>query len=609
MKKRNRPLFGIFAKLAIAFVIIGLFPLLLISHSFFQKFSENIRNILLNDANLVLTSASGYVDTMLEEWDEKIAELYYTKVEETIQLNDILSNSTMSQQDKNYYIRKFLSEFNMGNGLKSIRLLDKDGNLYYTIETVGKVINIDKMEEWRKSELANHSVQDHKIMLTAIHTDDYFSNINDEVITIERNLFDITSVKTVENCLATIYLDISKDVIEQQLADIGMGSRSGFYIIDKNGLEIYRSQNQTTMTQDTAQMLLKKETTELNFKEDASSYYLVRQNANEGWINVMRIHKDDILENVKRTEQYILIILAVSSIVLIVLYLMFSVHITVPIRKLERGMKRIQEGNLDTRVEVESRDEVGILAEGFNQMASQLQEYIDRVYGAEIKQRDAELNALKSQIKPHYLYNTLDIIRMTAINNEDRQAAQMIESLARQLRYLLGHENEVVNLARELDNISDYFNLISIRYEQQMRLTISVPERLQKVPILKLVLQPVVENAIKHGLKPKGGKGTIWISARTSGKQLEITVMDDGVGMSEDTQKKLQEKLNSLKMENWKPEQNGGMGLCNVKERIEKNYGKEYGLEVTSTLGTGTIVMLRIPYQEEGNDNVEGDFN
>lgn len=601
MKRINRPAFGILGKVAAAFILVGLLPLLCISTFFLEKFTDNVNDIVLNDAGVILKSASGYVDTMLKEWEEGTVGIYTKNLEPGLYLGDVLADDTISEQQKNRYIRKFLAGYESMNGLKSIRFLDRSGTVYYTSEAVGKVANTDEMNRWAKQEQENQAIS-HQMTLEAVHKDLYFSNINDKVITIKRNLFDVTSVVTVDNYLGTIYLDISEDVIGQQLSRLNLGSRSGFYIIDKNGEEIYKSENQVPIQKMGKQILLEAGNGQGHLIEDEDSYYMIQKNRSGGWVSILRVHKGDILENVEQTRQYILITLLLSSVFLLFLYFLMSKRISIPIRNLKNGMEKIQKGNLAVRVPVTSRDEVGVLAEGLNQMASQLEEYIDRVYVAEIKQREAELNALKSQIRPHYLYNTLDVIRMTAVKNDDSQAAEMIESLARQLRYLIGEKNDSVSLERELDNIRDYFKLIRIKFENRLEIKISVSDKLKTVRVPKLVLQPVVENSVKHGLRQKEGNGNVWITANLQKEILVLTVMDDGCGMEPDTLARLQEKLvaGADKRETL---ENGGIGLLNVQERIWKKYGEPYGLEIQSTLGMGTIVMIKVPYRKEVQDD------
>nr|WP_275950471.1 sensor histidine kinase [Clostridium sp. MCC353] len=304
-----------------------------------------------------------------------------------------------------------------------------------------------------------------------------------------------------------------------------------------------------------------------------------------------------------------MITLSASCLILVLIYVGFSKWITIPIQKLKDGMEQIQKGYLDTRIKIGRNDEIGLLGEGLNEMAAQLETYIEQVYGAELRQREAELNALKTQIKPHYLYNTLDIIRMTALTNEDMQTARMIESLAGQLRYLIGSSSDKVCLEEELQNIKNYFTMIKIRYEERFDLKLSVPERLQKAMILKLSIQPFVENAVAHGLKFKTGQGMVWISARQNEDILELTVMDDGVGIQPEKLAKLQSQIDCVEGTAELSKASGGVGICNVQERIRKNFGPQYGIEIKSTEQTGTIVILRFPclfFPEGGVTNVPG---
>lgn len=182
--------------------------------------------------------------------------------------------------------------------------------------------------------------------------------------------------------------------------------------------------------------------------------------------------------------------------------------------QLKEGMLKIQKGDLESRIDVGGReDEIGMLAEGLNDMATELETYIKKVYVAEIRQREAELDALKSQIKLHYLYNTLEVIRMTVLEHEDTETARMVESLSKQLKYLIGCNSDRVLLKRALENIREYFYIMRIRYENRIELDVSAQPEALEASIIKLSLQPIVENAVRHGLRPKR-KGELFGSRR-----------------------------------------------------------------------------------------------
>lgn len=603
MKNKNVK-HSIFAKMSFAFILIGLIPLLAVTLFSLREFKENVNNIILNNAEGMLNTYTSYVNNMLDKWKTDTEEMYTRVAEPDTWLSDILLDSDLNKEEKNRKIRMYLSAFDTSDGIKSIRFLDNEGNLYYVTGTVGKIVNTDQMKQWKEQELkARHD--SHKLMLEPAHDDLYFSNMNDRVITAKRNLYDISRLENSDHYLGTLYLDISEDSIDQNITSLKISEHSGYYILDQTGQIVYKSDNQQNLTKVQAKDILSQFNSGGNIIERDNCYYLGCSNTGGEWISVLCVYKDDVVKTGRNMEKYILAVLLGSSVFLLVLYFLFSKQFTKPIHILKQGMQEIQRGNLNTRVKLNSSDELEILADGLNQMADQLEIYINRVYGAEIRQRDAELKALKSQINPHYLYNTLDVIRMTALENKDRKAADMIESLARQLRYITHVEQDEVTLKEELDNISDYFMLIRIRYEERVSLHMSVPDELYGAQILKLILQPLVENAVKHGLKPRNGEGKIWITADHTGDKLEITVMDNGAGISEQRLHEIQELLSGKRVK----KKDSEVGLLNISERIKNKYGINNGLKIESTENKGTIIIVTLPFYGGDTDEIPYDFD
>ena len=293
--------------------------------------------------------------------------------------------------------------------------------------------------------------------------------------------------------------------------------------------------------------------------------------------------------------------------------LFFSRKLTRPIRNMMEKISEVESGNFDIQLPVESRDEIGILSERFNQMSSALKAYINQSYVAAIKQTEAELTALKSQIYPHFLYNTLEIIRMTALENEDVRVSEMIEALSQQIHYLIGPVQDMVSLEKELDIVRKYVYLLNCRIDGKVQLMTEAPGA-GRLFVPKLILQPIVENAYVHGIKPKKGVGSIMVEAAVNDREdgekriLEITVMDNGVGMDQAALDQIQELLAGdepgIKNEyNWQ-----SIGMKNVHDRIRLLYGEEYGIRVTSTVGVGTMVRLLMPVTErEGQTDGKDD--
>lgn len=176
---KNRKIkYSIFAKISLAFIVIGLIPLLVITFFSLQEFKGNVNNIILNNAERTLETYTSYVNSMLDEWNVDTEEMYTRVAEQGVWLSDILLDKELDSEEKNRKIRMYLSAFDSSDGVKSVRFLDSEGNLYYVTGTVGKVVNTEKMKQWKVQELKKKN-NTHKMMLESVHEDTYFSNMND----------------------------------------------------------------------------------------------------------------------------------------------------------------------------------------------------------------------------------------------------------------------------------------------------------------------------------------------------------------------------------------------------------------------------------------------
>ncbi len=209
------------------------------------------------------------------------------------------------------------------------------------------------------------------------------------------------------------------------------------------------------------------------------------------------------------------------------------------------------------------------------------------------------LYALKMQIQPHYLYNTLDVIRMTALDQDDYRTAELLENMAKQLRYVMGEQTDRVYLKDEIDSIREYFVLMRARYEGWISLMVYLADEDGELLVPKMILQPVVENAIRHGLREKEGPGAVAVRANRKEDYLEIVVMDDGVGMDEERAAGMQAYLEHSHAGKGEPNELVSVGTKNVYDRIKLNCGAEYGFVIQSARGMGTIVTYRLPIWEE----------
>lgn len=239
-----------------------------------------------------------------------------------------------------------------------------------------------------------------------------------------------------------------------------------------------------------------------------------------------------------------------------------------------------------------------------NQMELLVQERKSREQQIEYDKKKAEIVSLQSQINPHFLYNTLEVIRSEAILNQDIEAAEMAEALANYFRYNISKKRDMVTLGEEMDNIENYINIQKRRFGERINYLVKYhtdEEEARQSVMPKLILQPLVENSIYHGLEKKANGGTIIVHVTVTGKRLIVQVEDDGPGMDRKTLEEVEQKIEGKEMtvESMKNDRHGGIALANINQRIRMLYGEHYGLTFSSTLGLGTEAEVTIPYREE----------
>lgn len=285
-----------------------------------------------------------------------------------------------------------------------------------------------------------------------------------------------------------------------------------------------------------------------------------------------------------------------------------SKHLTDALSRLERSMICVQNGDLNVRFFYPYRDEIGTLSKSFNYMTDELQRLIekqermiealwiekDRVEEVQKQKRRAELKALQAQINPHFLYNTLNTITWQVADKGMEDVSLMASSLGRFFRLSLSKGEEIISLADETEHIRCYLNIQGIRYQDKLRYSIQIPEWMREYRVIKLILQPLVENSIYHGIKEKRQGGEIRVTAERGKKGqasiLILKVWDDGVGIPADRLKYINEGLRNCRRSS-----GDGYGIYNVNERIMLYYGKEFGLFYESEEGVYTCAILMLP--------------
>lgn len=261
-------------------------------------------------------------------------------------------------------------------------------------------------------------------------------------------------------------------------------------------------------------------------------------------------------------------------------------------------MRQVIKGDFNVRIEVDesksTSDEIAVLQTCFNYMVAKIDELIQRVYEEQNAKRISEIKALEGQINPHFLYNTLDIIKWTALFQKANKAAEMATLLSRLLHISLSKGKEVIAIEEEVEHVTCYIGIQRVRLNFTIDVHFNIQDNIKQCKTPKLILQPIVENAIIHGLGNKVEDGRIDINCMQVGEKIKFEVIDNGRGMAMD-------EINNIKIkEEHKKNRFSGIGIDNVDERIRLICGKEYGIQIESELGQGTKVIIWIPKVDRG---------
>lgn len=282
----------------------------------------------------------------------------------------------------------------------------------------------------------------------------------------------------------------------------------------------------------------------------------------------------------------------VIVIVTMAVSLSISRSISSPVKELNRVTNQVAKGDLSVRANISVSDEIGELGESMNIMIDKINELLDQVTSEQIRLRKAEFELLQSQINPHFLYNTLDTIVWLAEAGDQKMVVSMVENLSDFFRISLSKGKEIISLKDEIQHVRSYLEIQSVRYRDILTYEIDINEELENLMIPKITLQPIVENALYHGIKNKRGMGKIVIRANRKDNNLLVTVSDNGIGMDEAQLSQLQDSINSPT-----EEKKGGFGLYNVNERIKLTFGDKAGIKVDSVYKEGTTVEISLPIE------------
>ncbi len=572
----------IFWHYVMIFVLVGIIPFIAVTSITLNRMSLALTEEATSRVNQMIHSSAVNLDSQFYSLASLTRQMYLYRVSENGQYSS-LEQIIKSNNNTVSYIQNYIAVLEDSNTyLRNVMFIDEvNQHIYGVGKPAVKAIRTSwDYHTWDLLQKASQSPRELTISLP--HTDSYFYNGKDTVLTFCRPLLSLNDLPEKESILGYLLLDIDQSIFEETFQAEDWQGFGKLYILDSSDFVLYASDAEKIGA--------------VLSDEDIHNASLVQENIPTcGWRILFDLNEQQVLSPVKLLRNRLLILAAIVLAIMLVITWLSSRRMSMPIRRILKQMEQVRQGNLQVSVPVEGHDELSELSSGFNHMTASLQKHIEQSYMASIRQKEAELDALRMEIHPHFLYNTLEVIRMSSVAHQDMETAQMTMSLVHQLQYVIGESDDRVTLQKELSIVRDYISLVSLRYGQ-IELKTNVPAPLLSCSILKMTVQPIVENAVQHGLRPMGG-GQISISAIQKENDLLITVMDNGVGMSIDQVAKLREQLDSDRLPEAKDDGLRSIGTKNVHDRIRLSCGSEYGLEIESQTGIGTAVVLHLPYR------------
>jgi two-component system sensor histidine kinase YesM len=578
-------------KLITVFIFLIILPISITSYIAYQSYSKSIMN-----------NTKGYVsqlsDKIMNRLDEYITDmeqisqmpLYLTPMQELLEKNDDdLENFSQQQYQMDNYIR-ILND--MKKGTNSIYIFDKKERTYLNIKIDGVRPDLgDRMKDWiAKAQKANGEpvlVSTQELTVTTK---------NKYVFSVLREIKDIYTHES----LGTIVVDANISVIQQIIKDLDSTTHGKTLIIDQTNNVIYDSEEKRiaqNIENDQVVLLSSGEEGSFVYNSHTKDYLATyAKSAKTGWKIIITIPIAEITKEATRTRNVMLVVIGSIIAFAMIISILFSFALTNPLKKLMRLMKKAEKGDLNISFNVLYQDEVGRLGSHFNSMIGRIKDLIHDVYVSETRKKEAEMEALQSQINPHFIYNTLETIRMTAEINDDGEVSEMITSLGKLLRYSINTKMKTAKVAQEVEHLQNYMQMFNYRYKDKYELIVDPFTEIENIEMIKLIFQPIVENAILHGRNEREQSKMISLTYEIMKNSLIFRIKDNGMGIEGDKLKALNAHLNGqLIMEG----ANNGLsiGLTNVNERIKMHYGSLYGIEILSQFGQGTEVVIRLPYK------------
>lgn len=575
----------------IYFTVTALAAGILIGISLYTRMSAQVSETMREETQILINQLNRSMDSWLRSNMKLSDTLYY----------GVIKNADLSAESINEEMTLLYD--NSKDNIEHIALFSLDGELLEAVPATRLKPTADVTEAgWFQEALARTE----NLHFSAPHVQYAFEageNTYRWVISLTRAVELTYGADTYQGVLL---VDVRYDSLEQLFNGVSLGNGGYVYLIGNDGELIYHPDSQLIYSgieeenhQTAAGYADGNHQETFNGEERLVT---VKTVGYTGWKIVGVTPMGGVSFNNVKSRLLIVFIVFFVVFLLAIINSYISRKITKPIEQLERSVNEIEAGKLETEVHAEGSYEIQHLGASIQNMARQIRRLMDDIVAEHESKRKNEFDVLQSQINPHFLYNTLDIIVWMIENEKQSEAVKAVTALARFFRISLSRGKSIISVRDELEHVRNYLTIQYMRFKNRFTYTIEADDEVLELASLKLILQPLVENAIYHGMEFMDGDGEIRIHAFREGEDLYMTVSDNGLGMTEEQAERILHDTSHV------PSSHGsGIGVRNVNERIKLYFGKEYGLTIQSELDVGTMVTIHlraVPYErvEKGEE-------
>lgn len=586
--------FNLSTKLIITYVLLTVIPMTMLGYIAYSQYTKSIEQQVGEYIPRLLHQSNENIENNFEDL-ATLPELVYNS-ENVMAILRKKKYKSLSELNRDHYILKnFFSKTFLGNNSEILGVFLVSNN---------RVFENSRLNHEGFSLRSDFSSNEEGVLLVEginILPPNQSSIVfqgNPPYFLLMKNIIDFDNRET----LGTLFIAVETSFMESVFNNLDNQDKADIWLMNKEGRIIYHTNPDKIGSKFEGVKDFPILNGSFRYKDaGASSLVSVDETTNLDWILVHSMPTKFLTERTDVVTEGIILFFIILVLIATMISIFLALTVTRPIKTLGRLMKEVEKGNFQVEIPIHSKNEVGLLARSFNSMVTKIRELIRKNYQNELRQKNAELYALQSQINPHFMYNTLETISMAVEDGESEIVVDMVTILGRMLRFSLSNKDRLIRISQEVMHVRDFLSLQAIRFEDRLTFKINETIDCDYYYTPKFILQPIVENAIKYGLE-KRRELTINIDVTKESNELGeedilFVIRDNGPGINKETLQRIYELLKSDPI----VKRDSGFGITNVHARVATMFGDKYGISINSTMDEVTEVIIRTKLIDEND--------